>query len=227
MSLSLSPIVTWLGSPNFHPDLDRMVFCIVDHVMQGTLAGTDAWFAQSISQVSSHFGVGKNGEIHQYVREEDQAWHAGVIYLPTARVVKSLAGVNPNRYTIGIEHEGLSGEELTPAQFQATLALHQYLLTKYRIPPSSDRIVRHSTIDALHVGCPGPGFPMDYLIQTLKGQDPCQTNESLTLNAQERASLQDKARLFEKWLGIPPAQLLQLSAQDTQSSPQSIPHDNS
>jgi N-acetyl-anhydromuramyl-L-alanine amidase AmpD len=41
--------------------------------MDGTLAGTDAWFTNPASQVSAQYGIGKNGEVHQYVKEEDTA----------------------------------------------------------------------------------------------------------------------------------------------------------
>lgn len=149
-----------------------MVFAIIDHIMQGTLAGTDAWFQNPASQVSAQYGIGKLGEIHQYVLDENVAWHAGEVANPTAEIVTLLVGVNPNEYTIGIEHEGVSGDPTTRAQFQSSLWLHQQLLTKFRILPSSNRIIRHSSTDALHGGCPGLGFPLNYLIQTLKEQDP-------------------------------------------------------
>lgn len=57
------PTIIWKGSPNFSSPKGYKVLAIVDHIMGGTLAGTDAWFANPTSKVSSHFGVGKNGEI--------------------------------------------------------------------------------------------------------------------------------------------------------------------
>ena len=39
---------------NFKPEL------IVLHIMDGTLSGTDSWFADPSSQVSSHYGIGLN-----------------------------------------------------------------------------------------------------------------------------------------------------------------------
>ncbi len=41
------------------------------------MAATDSWFGSTVSQVSAHYGIGINGEIHQYVQEADTAWHAG------------------------------------------------------------------------------------------------------------------------------------------------------
>src|SRR5258708_16852944 len=77
------------------------------HIMQGTLAGTDAWFRDPISTVSAHFGVGKDGTVIQWVNTEDTAWHA----------------VAANHKSIGVEHEGFSGEPLTHLQLQATAEL--------------------------------------------------------------------------------------------------------
>jgi N-acetyl-anhydromuramyl-L-alanine amidase AmpD len=57
----------WVGRKGYRPE------AIVIHIMDGTLIGTDSWFANHTSQVSAHYGIGKNGEIHQYVQENDTA----------------------------------------------------------------------------------------------------------------------------------------------------------
>src|SRR5881275_244407 len=81
---------------------------IVVHIMEGTLSGTDSWFANPVSQVSAHYGLGKSGEVHQYVKETDTAWHAGRVNAPSWKLIKASGNkyINPNYYTIGIEHEG-------------------------------------------------------------------------------------------------------------------------
>lgn len=97
--------IQWIGSPN--RDKGREGFrpeAIVIHIMEGTLQGTDAWFSNEESGVSAHYAIGKYGESHQYVGESDRAWHAGRIVSPTWRLLKP--DINPNWYTIGIEHEG-------------------------------------------------------------------------------------------------------------------------
>ena len=80
---------------------------LVVHIMQGTLRGTDAWFHNPAAQVSAHFGVGRDGKIYQWVSTDDQAWHAA----------------DANSYSIGVEHEGVSGQHLTTAQIQATAGI--------------------------------------------------------------------------------------------------------
>lgn len=90
----------------------------VVHVMEGTLAGTDSWFMNPSAQVSAHFGVGKNGAVHQYVDTSLIAW----------------AEANYNSVAISVEHEGNSGESLTPQQIAADQPLAQWLKKTSGIP---------------------------------------------------------------------------------------------
>jgi hypothetical protein len=88
---------------------------LIAHIMQGTLAGTDAWFRDPESQVSAHFGVAKSGEVIQWVNTNDQAWQA----------------VAANGYSIGVEHEGWSGQPLTSAQLDAAAAILAWAAGQY------------------------------------------------------------------------------------------------
>ena len=162
--------MTWKGSPNFSSPKGYKIIAIVDHIMSGTLAGTDSWFANPASQVSSHFGVGKKGEIHQYVDLKNPAWANGGVNKPSWPLL--IPGVNPNYYTVSIEHEGESGDVMPEAQYQATLALHRWLIETLNIPVTRDNIIGHYRIDSVNKsGCPGTGFPWDRLFQDLKGVD--------------------------------------------------------
>lgn len=168
-----NPTVTDVPSPNYRAGRQGWVpDVIVDHIMQGTLAGTDAWFANPASEVSAHYGVGKGGEIHKYVLTSNQAWHAGEVKNPTARLVLERASTNPNLWAIGVEHEGHSGDALTDAQYEATLWLHKQLLVEFpRIVLDRDHLILHHEIDANHGGCPGQGFPIDRLLADLRSWD--------------------------------------------------------
>jgi N-acetylmuramoyl-L-alanine amidase len=76
--------IKWIGS--VHKRSGRQGFrpeAVVIHMMGGTLAGTDSWFNNPHAGASSHFGVGKSGQIHQYVGESDTAFHAGHTLKPT------------------------------------------------------------------------------------------------------------------------------------------------
>ena len=162
------PNIVWIGSPNFSSPKGYKIIAIVNHIMSGTLVGTDSWFTNPSSQVSSHFGVGKNGEIHQYVKLENPAWANGVVNEPSWPLL--MAGVNPNYYTVSIEHEGESGDVMPEAQYQATLALHRWLIETLGIPVTRDNIIGHYPIDSVNrANCPGSGFPWNRLFKDLQG----------------------------------------------------------
>src|SRR4051812_2092827 len=104
----MTPI--WKGAANFAPGRRGWrPEAIVIHVMDGSLVGTDSWFNNRVSGVSAHYGIGKDGEVHQYVKETDTAYHAGTIKNPTWSLIRKDAEgryINPNYYTIGVEHAG-------------------------------------------------------------------------------------------------------------------------
>lgn len=81
------------------------------HIMQGTMDGTWEWFQNPEAQVSSHFSISREGEIWQFVRITDTAWH--------------VADGNP--YCIGVENEGWSGNPLTDPQLHAGAKLFEWL----------------------------------------------------------------------------------------------------
>lgn len=141
-------------SPNFVKGRgDQKIEAIVLHIMDGSLAGTDDWFSRTISQVSSHYGIGLNGEVHQYVQDEDTAWHAGKIVPPASwKLLKN--GINPNTYTIGIEHEGHDLLNAPVEQLNASVALIRSLCAKWGIPVDRDHIVGHYQIKVTKPNCP-------------------------------------------------------------------------
>jgi N-acetylmuramoyl-L-alanine amidase len=79
---------------------------VVIHIMDGSLIGTDSWFNDPKSSVSAHYGIGRKGEVHQYVKEIDSAFHAGTVDRPEWKLIKRKREgggfINPNFYTIGI-----------------------------------------------------------------------------------------------------------------------------
>jgi N-acetylmuramoyl-L-alanine amidase len=140
---------------------------IVIHIMAGSLRGTDVWFASPVSSVSAHYGVGKNGEVHQYVHEEDTAFHAGIVDNPSwTGIRKTPAGqfINPNFYTIGIEHEGFPDDDWTAAQQAASVALIAEMAARWRIPLDRQHVIRHHEIRQAKP-CPGAKAPIDDLIR--------------------------------------------------------------
>ena len=111
---------------------------IVNHITAGSLQSVDNWFSSKDNdRASAHFCVGRNGDIHQYVDIRRKAWHAGLtkegVQFATAPIIKRFT-MNPNNYSIGIEHEGYAGHgldgDLTEEQFWASVWLHKYIRDK-------------------------------------------------------------------------------------------------
>lgn len=154
---------------------------IVNHIMQGTMDGTESWFNNPKSQASSNYGIGKNGEVREWVAPELKAWANGIVTNPNNwayafnnPIAIECPNVNPNNVSISIELEGYSGEILTDEQYRSLLDLHKYLLNKYpKIKRDSDHIIGHYRIDPVNrLNCPGSGFPWSKLFSDLNSSPP-------------------------------------------------------
>lgn len=138
---------------------------IVIHLMAGTLPGTDAWFNNSLAGVSAHYGIGQRGDIHQYVKEEDEAFHAGQVVDPTWTGI--IHGMNPNLYTVGIEHEGKLDTVWSDDIFEASGWLVAQVAERWGIPLDRAHVIGHHEIKASKP-CPGPHCDLDRIILTAK-----------------------------------------------------------
>lgn len=155
MSINL-PTIVEKPSPNFRTGRGAYKpLAVVVHIMEGSLPGTDSWFDQTRSHVSSHWGIGKNGELHRYVKEEDTAFHAGTVDRPQWKLIRR--GINPNLYTIGIENEGRNGDALTDAQLQTLASVIAAAAQRWGFPIDADHVIPHHFIRAMKP-CPGESF---------------------------------------------------------------------
>ena len=154
-------------SPNFYSG--RKSYkpeAIVIHIMEGSLAGTDSWFGNRQARVSAHYGVGKSGEVHQYVDEKNTAWHAGVITTPSWSLIKKAGNglyINPNYYTIGIEHEGTVDTDWTDAMYESTSTLIAEISKRWNILVDRNHVIGHHEIYAVKA-CPGHKVDFNRLI---------------------------------------------------------------
>jgi N-acetyl-anhydromuramyl-L-alanine amidase AmpD len=188
--------VKWIGSPNYgYPDGTQgrngyRPIGVVLHIAEGTLAGCDAWFNSPNNPGSStHYCIGKNGAIHQYVEESDAAWGNGQVKQPTWPLLKE--GVNPNLYTISIEHEGYTGEPWTEEMYQADVWLVRQICERWEIAIDRDHIIGHYRIDSVNrARCPGTGLPWDRLLADLKRPAPIE--DQVRKLQQQVAELQAK-----------------------------------
>lgn len=162
---------------------DGYVPCaIVNHISSGSMSSMDSWFTSASNNVSSaHFGVAKDGRIHQYVDIRRMAWANGLTATGTtkapAKVVRDRPGINPNKYTISIEHEGMDGD-LTEPQFASSIWLHRYIQQEVeriwgkKLLLDSVHVIGHCDIDPIRkANCPGPKFPWARLRSALATEE--------------------------------------------------------
>jgi len=161
----MNPI--WIPSPHFH--VGRKGYqpeAIVIHIAEGSRAAVDSWFTNPESMVSAHYLVCTDGSVHHYVREANQAFHAGRVLRPTWSLLKRDADehpINPNLYTIGIEHEGQANDPWTPVMYATSASLIAQIAKRYDIPIDRAHLPGHREIFAAKT-CPGSQVDLDHLV---------------------------------------------------------------
>lgn len=138
----------------------QAVKATVIHIMEGTLAGTTSHFRNPASKVSSHYAVGRDGQIVRFVREQDTAWTNGNVQKPDRSIplidywVRQ--GINPNRATVTIELEGYTRDDPTPEQLQSTARLVADIHRRHGLAINSNTVLGHYEIDSVdRPNCPG------------------------------------------------------------------------
>jgi N-acetyl-anhydromuramyl-L-alanine amidase AmpD len=194
------PTIQWVGTDgrNMTPGREgHAPIAIINHIMLGTLNGTREAFRDPAHKASAHFGLGPDGTIYQFVKDEDMAWANGNLRAPQTWIKWIAAAqkteTNPNLLTISIEwagrhtggrwvkvsHGGKVLETLergsveafwqpTETQYQAGLWLHRQLIARHGIAVDREHIGRHSDLDGVAKWfCPGDGFPLARLLADL------------------------------------------------------------
>lgn len=155
----------WIGCPesNFRKGrpLGFRPEAIVIHIIDGSFSAGESVFLSDGTRKSAHYGISKEGIVHQYVDENDTAFHAGVVVNPTWELLKP--GVNPNFYTIGIEHEGRPDDVWPETQLSASATLIGEIVARWDIATDRLHLVRHHQIRATKT-CPGNWLSIEDLI---------------------------------------------------------------
>lgn len=99
-----------------------------------------SWFQNKNCPTSAHFGVGAYGEVEQYVRTHDIAYHAG--------------NWSVNELSIGVEHAGVGTEPLTTLQMDASIELVAGLLKEHGLIPECVFLHRDVPRRGVHFGRP-------------------------------------------------------------------------
>lgn len=166
--------IIWIGSPNHYNGRNGYAIShITLHIMVGTLTGTDSVF-QRTGGASAHYGIGGNGEIHQYVNESDGSW--------------SDANYASNNSTVSIEHEGgMTGIPCTRACMDASASLCADIARRQGwgrlwYDGLNGNIWLHREIPGTdHAGCPDlapNGLDVNYVIN--KANEILQEGENMT-----------------------------------------------
>jgi len=146
----------WIGCPDSNFRRGRPFGlrpeAVVVHIMDGSFEAGESVFRNPTTQKSAHYGISRAGEVHQYVDEHDTAFHAGIVINPTWPLLKPR--INPNFYTIGIEHEGRPDDEWPEAQLTASATLIGQIAARWSIPLDESHVIRHHQIRASKT-CPG------------------------------------------------------------------------
>ncbi|MDR7132338.1 N-acetyl-anhydromuramyl-L-alanine amidase AmpD [Algoriphagus sp. 4150] len=143
----------WVGTTNF--GIRKPNYVIIHHTAQDSLAQTLATFTLSRTQVSSHYVIGRDGEIVQMLNDYLRSWHAG----------KGRWGndTDLNSSSIGIELDNNGSEPFTTAQIESLLVLLKRLKWKYGIPTAN--FIGHSDIAPSRKVDPSIYFPWKKLAE--------------------------------------------------------------
>lgn len=154
--MTLSLVQAKVAPGNFHKGRrwEGPVDQVTIHVTEGSRDSVLEWFDDPAAQVSAHYMVAKDGTIYQFVSEADEAFHNGRVDHPSAPLVVKRPDVNPNSFSIGIEHEGDGTTDLTPTQRKSSIALIRDICERHGIPIDRTHIVGHHEVYSLK-SCPG------------------------------------------------------------------------
>ncbi len=177
------PFAERRASPNFWSGCaGESTRAVVLHIAEGSYDGAISWLTDPTSQASTHFIVAKDGSITQMVSINDTAWANGLRFesgqwlTPTDPAVPAnptwsglIPGVNPNFYTLSIEHEGFHAEPWTAAMYAANLQLLQWVRDQTGIQYVwHQTLIGHSEIDSTRrPNCPGPRVEWERMIRDL------------------------------------------------------------
>jgi hypothetical protein len=127
------------------------------------------YFRSTPLETSVHYGIGRDGRIAQYVLESDGAAGNCCTEDGYDPFWDQFPG-NKNLHTLSFEtiNDSSNSLALTDAQKATVFKLVKYWIAKYKIPLSN--IKTHASLEPLSRShCPGPNFPMDEMMQYLKG----------------------------------------------------------
>jgi N-acetylmuramoyl-L-alanine amidase len=137
----------WVGTINFNMRKPNLV--VIHHTAQNSCDQTLKTFTTTISQVSAHYVICKDGTVHHMLNDYLRAWHGGVGRWGNINDV--------NSSSIGIEIDNNGFEEFTEPELNSLLHLLDTLKHKYNIPAAN--FIGHADIAPTRKNDPNVHFP--------------------------------------------------------------------
>ncbi len=156
------PNTWWEG---FRPwKIEPISALVLHHTSQATDEECIELFLKPESRVSSHFLVGRDGRLYQFVSLEHRAWHAGPSLLHGRLAL--------NRTSVGVEITGDGNKyPFTKEQIESVVRLVGVLTAMYDIP--APWIAGHQHIAPDRKDDPGALFPWNTIVR--RGLDLAET----------------------------------------------------
>lgn len=132
-----------------HYDVRKPNYVIIHHTAQNSVSQTIRTFQVEHTKVSSHYVIGRNGEIIQMLNDYVRGWHAGASKWGTITDMNSIS--------VGIELDNNGQEAFPDAQIEALMVVLDTLKTNYGIPTAN--FIGHADIAPTRKNDPSVLFP--------------------------------------------------------------------
>lgn len=151
--LGINKSANWASA--IHYDNRKPNYVIIHHTSQNSTAQTVRTFQLEHTKVSSHYVIGRDGQVIQMLNDYDRAWHAGRSKWGTL--------TDMNSVSLGIELDNNGREPFADAQINALLILLDTLKTKYQIPQLN--FIGHADVAPTRKDDPNVHFPWKLLAE--------------------------------------------------------------
>lgn len=133
------PDMLTVQTPNLSPRR-KAVTLIVLHHTGSAIQSAVSWLTSPGSKVSADFVISRTGKIYRLNTDVHwfYTWHAGV------SIWKGLRDVN--KFSIGIEHEHIPGQDWPDTQIEASAKLCAWLTEEFSLPLNNNPITSHRAI---------------------------------------------------------------------------------
>ena len=198
---------TMYGYTDVPPETMKPI-AVINHIMQGYARTMIDWATHNSVQKSAHFIIDREGNITQTVSIYSPAWHAG----RTAKESwKSFPGGNPNKYTVGIEHEGFSVDpgygydyiydgSWPEAMMDASAKVHKWILGELSLDANDQTVIGHFETDAVsRANDPGPQWSREDLLSRINGGGGSSSSQP-SVSSDELASIKERLDILEEWV---------------------------